>query len=181
MSAETKNVVNIIKLLASGVIVVLIAFGIAFLFNSGIDFYTENKLDNQLKNITKAYSDSELAALREHNEALSDLRATRKELENEILKIEAANKELMGGNAPKQGRSDGELTEKQQAYLDWLAAWDAYYQNQADYTEYLSNLDKYNEMIEHHKELVLENGNVMIYFRNSMSYHIHLGMISLLP
>lgn len=145
MSAETKNVVNIIKLLASGVIVVLIAFGIAFLFNSGIDFYTENKLDNQLKNITKAYSDSELAALREHNEALSDLRATRKELENEILKIEAANKELMGGNAPKQGRSDGELTEKQQAYLDWLAAWDAYYQNQADYTEYLSNLDKYNE------------------------------------
>lgn len=149
MSAETKNVVNIIKLLASGVIVVLIAFGIAFLFNSGIDFYTENKLDNQLKNITKSYSDSELAALREHNEKLGALReeatATRKELEAEILEIEAANKALMGGNAPKQGRSDGELTEKQQAYLAWLAAWDAYYQNQAEYAEYLSNLDKYNE------------------------------------
>ena len=150
MSAETKNVVNIIKLLASGVIVVLIALGLALLFNSGIDFYMNNKLDTRLTNLSKTYSDSELAALREHNAKLNQMIAEystlRAEMEAEAAEIEEANKALMGGSAPKQSKSDGELTEKQKAYLAWQEEWNAYYANQAEYAEYLVNLAKYQEL-----------------------------------
>ncbi|GAB1225949.1 hypothetical protein ENUP19_0266G0038 [Entamoeba nuttalli] len=42
-------------------------------------------------------------------------------------------------------------------------------------------LNKYNEIIKEHKDLILSNGNILVYYRNAFSKHIHLGILSLLP
>jgi len=133
MSAETKNVVNIIKLLASGIIVILIALGIALLFNLGIVEYDNNNLTKQLQKVTLEHETAKKDALAINNKLMDEAEAAsdaeQDQLHKELAWLTEKNKELIGAllPTPKETRSSttsAPTSEKWEAYLAWQAAWE---------------------------------------------------------
>ena len=132
MSAETKNVVNIIKLLASGVIVVLIAFGFAFLANAGISSYQSNNFDSQKSRVDAAIKSEEEAALKYKMDELATLFADYSKYDADLdAKISETTEKIKN------------LSTDNPAYQEYLQKLEAYEKNQKEYNQYLEKLHDY--------------------------------------